>query len=69
MTWAVFPCKGVETLLFVLEMTLMNFDPDCLFACLLHGAGQGRKGGEEIWAVTFHLLVGTSNTSREGTMV
>lgn len=69
MTWAMFPCKGVETLLFVLEMTLMNFDPDCLPVCLLRGAGQERKGEEKIWVVNFHFLVGTSNTRRKGTMV
>lgn len=43
MTWAMFPCKGVEALLFVLEMAVMNFNLDCLPVCLLHGAGGGRK--------------------------
>lgn len=29
-------CKGVETLLFVLEMAVMNFNLDCLLVCVLH---------------------------------
>lgn len=62
MAWATLPYKGVETLLFVLEIALMNFNLDCLPVCLLRGAGWEGKGEGEISAVNFHLLAGIANT-------